>query len=55
MGFGVLGIVLMGVDLLVTGNFFVHVGELMLASILCLVLALVIDRGGRKKTDSPRS
>lgn len=44
MGLSVLGVVLMGADLLLTRNFFVHIGELMGASILCLILALVLDR-----------
>ena len=44
MGFSVLGVVLMGVDLLMTRNFFVHIGELMGASIFCLILGLVLDR-----------
>ena len=45
MGFGVMGIVLMGVDLLTTRNFFVHIGELMVASLLCLVIAIALDYG----------
>lgn len=45
IGFALLGVVLMGVDLLVTRNFFVHVAELMIPSLFCFVLALVIDRG----------
>ncbi len=44
MGFGVLGIALMGVDLMMTRNFFTHIGELMAASILCFVMAIVLDR-----------
>lgn len=44
MGFSCLGICLMGVDLLVTGNFFVHVGELMAASLACMILGILIDR-----------
>jgi hypothetical protein len=53
MLFGVLGVALMGVDLLLTRNFFVHVGELMAASILCFIIALIIDRGasGKKPGD----
>lgn len=52
MSFGVLGILLMGVDLMMTQNFFTHIGELMLASLLCFVIAIVIDRdwGKAKKT-----
>ncbi|OHB33396.1 MAG: hypothetical protein A2X84_04580 [Desulfuromonadaceae bacterium GWC2_58_13] len=44
MFFGIMGIVLMGVDLLMTRNFFVHIGELMAASLFCLALALFLDR-----------
>lgn len=44
LGFSTLGIALMGVDLLMTRSVFVHVGELMLASLVCLVLGIVIDR-----------
>ncbi len=53
MGFGVLGIALMGVDLMMTRNFFTHIGELMAASIICFVLAIVLDRtpkGAEKST-----
>jgi len=45
MLFCVLGVTLMGVDLLVTRDFFVHVGELMAASILCFIIGIAIDRG----------
>ena len=45
MGSALLGVVLMGVDLLVTRNFFTHVAELMVASLFCFILALVLDRG----------
>lgn len=54
MGLAVFGVALMGVDLLMTGNFFVHSAELMGVSILCFVLALLIDRGviaGRSEPD----
>jgi ABC-type microcin C transport system permease subunit YejB len=44
MAFSVLGIGLMGVDLLITRNFFTHIGELMALSIFCLVLGIVLDR-----------
>ncbi len=44
LGFSVLGIVLMGVDMMVTRDFFVHVGELMVASLVCLALGIFIDR-----------
>jgi hypothetical protein len=49
MFFAVLGISLMGVDLLLTRNFFIHVGELMVASILCFVIGIVLDRGSREE------
>ena len=52
MTFSVLGIALMGLDILMTRNFFVHVGELMAASILCFVVALVLDRAP-KATGGP--
>jgi len=51
MAFAVLGICLMGVDIMITRNFFTHVGELMIASILCFVIALTLDRG--KETSRP--
>lgn len=52
MTFAVLGISLMGVDLLLTRNFFTHIAELMVASIACFILALVLDRGaGREQQD----
>ncbi len=51
MSFSVLGIVLMGVDMMVTRDFFVHVGELMIASLLCLALGIFIDR---EKKGAPR-
>jgi len=44
MGLGVLGVVLMGVDLYLTRDFFVHIAELMGASITCFILALLLDR-----------
>ena len=47
--FCVLGVALMGVDLLLTGNFFVHIGELMAASILCFIIGIALDRGAAKK------
>ncbi len=53
MTFSVLGIALMGVDILSTRNFFVHVGELMAASILCFVIALVLDRDPKGRRGSP--
>ncbi|GAB6082525.1 hypothetical protein JCM30471_14390 [Desulfuromonas carbonis] len=48
MGFAVLGMLLMGVDLLMTRNFFVHIAELMAASIFCFVCALLLDRGSNR-------
>lgn len=49
--FGVLGIGIMGADLMITGNFFVHVAELMAASIICFIIALLLDRNaGQKKS-----
>jgi len=53
MPFAVLGVVLMGVDLLITRNFFTHVGELMVASILCFVIGIVLDRDPGKKGNTP--
>lgn len=44
MLFSCIGIALMGADLLITRNVFTHIGELMAASILCLVLGIVLDR-----------
>lgn len=49
MGFCILGVVLMGVDLLLTHSIFVHIGELMAASILCFIIGLAIDRGSSDK------
>jgi len=49
MFFCVLGVGLMGVDLLITRNFFVHIGELMAASILCFIIGIAIDRGSSGK------
>lgn len=49
MAFGVLGVVLMGVDLMMTRNFFTHIGEIMIASLLCFVAAIVIDRDASKQ------
>lgn len=44
MGFGVLGVLLMGVDLMMTRSFFVHIGELMAASLAAFAAAIVLDR-----------
>jgi hypothetical protein len=51
LAFGIAGMVLMGVDLMVTRSVFVHVAELMAGSIGCLVMALVLD-GGKTRTGS---
>ena len=48
MVFCCIGIGLMGIDLLLTRNVFVHIGELMAASIFSLILALVLDRTSEK-------
>jgi len=54
MGFAILGLLLMGTDLILTRNFFVHIGELMVATLLCLLAALVIDATPRKRSpDTP--
>jgi hypothetical protein len=50
-----LGVSLMGVDLLMTRNFFVHIGELMVASIFCLTIGLVLDRVPDKHQEKARS
>ncbi len=38
------GIALMGVDLLLTRNFFSHIGELMALSVIFLAAGIVLDR-----------
>jgi hypothetical protein len=43
----------MGVDILATRNFFVHIGELMAASLACFVVALVLDRTAKGTADAP--
>lgn len=48
--FAVAGVVLMGVDLSLTRNFFSHIGELMVLSLLCFATGLVLDRDPRVKT-----
>ncbi len=55
MGFGILGIVLMGVDLMMTRNFFSHIAELMAASLSCFVLALLLDREPKDKSGKRHS
>lgn len=42
--FSATGFALMGVDLLMTRNFFSHIGELMVLSVLCLAAGIVVDR-----------
>jgi hypothetical protein len=58
MAFSVLGVVLMGVDLMLTRNFFTHIGELMALSIVCFVVGIVLDQGSkttqRSETQSRR-
>ncbi|MDX9708441.1 MAG: hypothetical protein RBT64_02705 [Trichloromonas sp.] len=50
MPFGMLGIALMGVDLMMTRNFFTHIGELMAAGLSCFFLAPVFDRAPKRKS-----
>ncbi len=53
-GFAALGVGFMAVDLMVTGSFFVHVGELMAASIGSFILALGLDRAsGTARASTP--
>ncbi|MHB1399822.1 MAG: hypothetical protein ACYDAI_16615 [Trichloromonadaceae bacterium] len=47
--FSVAGIVLMGVDLSLTRNFFSHIGELMVLSLLCFATGIMLDRDPRPK------
>lgn len=54
MTFSILGITLMGVDLMVTRNFFSHVGEIMVLSLLCLVTGIVLSRQPKEATSSER-
>jgi len=42
-----LAVILMVVDLLVTGSFFVHSAELMTASVGCFIAALLLDKNSR--------
>lgn len=56
MLFCCIGIALMGVDLLMTRNFFVHIGELMAASIICLIIGLLLDcRSGEDRKNAART
>lgn len=50
--FAVAGVVLMGVDLSLTRNFFSHIGELMVLSLLCFATGLVLDRDPRAKNSA---
>jgi len=52
LAFGLLGLLLMGVDLLITRNFFSHVAELMVASIACFIIALLLDRKAERRSRS---
>lgn len=50
--FSVAGIVLMGVDLTLTRNFFSHIGELMVLSLLCFATGIMLDRDPRPKNST---
>jgi len=50
--FIILGVLLMAVDLLITGSFFVHIAELMAASILSFVIALVLEHVPEARKDA---
>ncbi len=39
----------MGIDLILTRDFFTHIGELMAASLLCFAAAIYLDRSPRAK------
>ena len=54
MFFAVLGVCLMGIDLMMTRDFFTHVGELMIASILCFVVGIVLDRDSGGEIEGER-
>ena len=54
MFFAVLGVSLMGIDLMMTRNFFTHIGELMVASILCFITGIVLDCGSRGENEKER-
>jgi hypothetical protein len=38
---------------MITRDFFTHVGELMIASILCFVIGIVLDRDSRERKSTP--
>ena len=42
----------MGIDLLLTRDFFTHIGELMATSLLCFAAAIYLDRSPRPKDPS---
>jgi len=42
----------MGLDLMLTRDFFTHIGELMAASLLCFAAAIYLDRSPRPKAPS---
>lgn len=46
----VAGVVLMGIDLSLTRNFFSHIGELMILSLLCFAAGILLDRDPRPQT-----
>jgi hypothetical protein len=46
------GLALMGLDLMLTRDFFTHIGELMAASLLCFAAAIYLDRSPRPKAPS---
>lgn len=53
--FTVLGVLLMAADLLITGSIFVHIAELMAASILSFIIALVLEHApGTRKDAEPK-
>lgn len=45
--FSVAGVVLMGIDLTLTRNFFSHIGELMVLSLFCFATGILLDRDPR--------
>ncbi len=53
MAFAILGTALMGVDLMLTRNFFSHIGELMAASLACFVIGIILDRQPRHHDKPP--
>jgi len=53
--FGVVGVGLMGADLMITGSFFIHTAELMAASISCFIIALLLDRKASQAKNEKKS